>query len=992
MSKSAVRTVALLLVLLAAAVLGAGCDCAGATPMRRDGGPIADTGQDDVGPTHPDTGAIDSSIDADRDAFVGPDASGAGLQCTACTTDADCMGHSYCVALAAGGLVCLRACDSEIADCPPRFDCVNSLLTPTPGPVCTPVGERCCVDADADDHGVGVGCRGTDCDDGSPTVFEGAAETCNNIDDDCDGAPDDGNPGAGLVCSTGMSGACSSGTTTCASGAILCSPSMASTVESCDGTDEDCDSNVDEDDAGLALTQACYDGPAGTAGIGGCTEGLRTCAGGMFRGCVGQILPGTETCNGVDDDCDSMVDDGNPGGGIACITAIPGICSAGTTQCTGGSVMCVGTILPGAMPELCDSLDNDCDGMLNEGYPGLGTACSSGLGACRRGGVTICNPASSAGPPICDAVAGMPSAMEACDYLDDDCDGTVDDGYVDGMGRYSSDANCGACGIDCTAIFGFPGSFGTCSTAGVTPRCVLGCNAGSFNLNGIPDDGCEFTLDATAVYVSGEDPGAADDSTCGLGPVATGSGRHPCRTITFGIGRATTLGRSRVLVADALYTENVALVNGISLLGGYRADIWERHLTTTLTTIRGTSGAGHRRTITATGINMTTLVEGFVIEGADASTAGANSYAIYVDGGTSALTFRSNVIYAGNGAPGSAGADGTNGMNGANGTAGLDAFATGAAPCAITRAGGAGGARTCGTTVVSGGAGGSAVCAPLYDTTVPYTPVSARAGATGMGTGGGAGGFAAWDSQLNGTAFAACNQCYIPMAGNPFTGGNAVSGANGTNGTGGVGGASTTGSIVGNDWQGVSGSAGNAGTHGGGGGGGGSGGGADGVNGCTDQVGGTGGGGGSGACGGTLGGGGGAAGGSFGIFIVNTTSRPVLTGNTIYRGFGGAGGNGGRAGSGGTAGAGANGGVVAPLYCPGDAGTGANGGNGGHGGGGGGGAGGVSYGIYAAGTTGYGAGTNTFPASGGGGSGGSGGPSIGTSGTGGATGASASTN
>ncbi|MDW8362360.1 MAG: hypothetical protein RMK74_08160, partial [Myxococcales bacterium] len=630
---------------------------------------------------------------------------------------------------------------------------------------------------------------------------------------------------------------------------------------------------------------------------------------------------------------------------------------------------------------------------LNPGMSYLvGAACAEGLGVCRRGGVVVCT---SGGAADCDAVPGTPTG-ETCNYLDDDCNGVVDNGFVDGMGRYTGDRHCGACGVDCTAIYALPGAFGTCQLSGSGPRCVMNCNPGRFNLNGIPDDGCEFTLDTGAIYVSAEDPTGrdADNAGCGLGPVGTGAGHYPCSSIGYGILRAMATGRTRVLVADALYNENVTLVAGISLYGGYRADTWERHLSTTLTTIRGTSGSGHRRTVTATGISTATVFEGFIVDGADASSPGANSYAIYVSGGTSALQILNNVIYAGNGAPGSPGSAGTDGLDGVDGSAGANAFDTGSVACTISRSGGAGGIRTCGSTNVSGGAGGGVFCPPFYDTNPPYTPGSARAGAAGAGPAGGAGGAVAYDGQTRPAD--TCLLCYLPGGANTMTGGNGAHGGNGSHGTGGSGASHSTGSIIGGDWIGASGANGVAGNPGSGGGGGASGGGGDGSGSpCTDDLGATGGGGGSGACGGTAGGGGGPGGGSFGIFITGTSSRPVLSGNTIYRGFGGAGGNGGRGGAGGIGGSGGNGGLkcnTTECFCTGDGGTGGDGGDGGHGGGGGGGAGGVSYGIFAEGTTGYGATTNTFPVSGGGGPGGGGGPSIGNSGTAGVAGAHAPTN
>ena len=878
------------------AVAALGCAGPGDVPIgRHDSGGI-DTGAGDVGPQRdtgvscdgsacPDAGAIDGSAH-DANVAMGdigpqPDASGAGLLCSACTTNADCHGGSYCVALSATMQhVCLVDCNTEIPSCPHRFDCLNSVITPLPGPVCQPVGAPCCIDADDDTYGFGVGCRGTDCNDNNPNVNMGHAELCNSVDDNCDG-------------------------------------------------------NIDEAD---------------------------------------------------------------PGGGGLCSTPFGGVCSAGVIHCTTGALSCVPNVMPGAMAEICNGVDDDCDGMTDEGFAGIGTACTAGRGVCLRGGVVVCAPGGATS--MCNAPVVMGTA-ETCNYLDDDCDGVVDNGFVNASGAYNGNTSCAACGIDCTMIYMHPGTFGTCNAAGASATCVMNCNAGSFDLNGIPNDGCEFALDATGIYVSGNDPMAADDASCGLGPVGTGAGHHPCRTITFGQGRATASGKTHVLVADALYTENITIASGQSLLGGYRADTWERHLSTTLSTIHGVSGAGHRRTITATNISSPTLVEGFVIEGVDASSAGGNSYAVYVSGGTNALTLRGNIVYAGNGAPGAPGSAGTDGAIGLAGSGGVMAFDTGQVICSMSRAGPVGGALSCGGTSVSGGGGGGVFCVPIAAINPPYAAASARVGGTGAGAGGGAGGAPARDGATHSFGSTGNDQCFLcnlPQGGTTMTGGDGVAGTVGGNGALGGGAASATGNVVGTDWVGASGGSATSGANGGGGGGGGSGGGDDGDGGpynCTDDLGATGGGGGSGGCAGTLGAGATAGGGSFAIFVVNTASYPTLTGNTIYRAFGGTGGNGGRGGAGGVGGSGAAGGMHATAnndFCTGDGGHGGNGGNAGHGGGGGGGAGGVSYGIFDAGTSGYGAGTNTFPISGGGGAGGGGGPSLGASGTGGVMGASASTN
>ncbi len=89
---------------------------------------------------------------------------------------------------------------------------------------------------------------------------------------------------------------------------------------------------------------------------------------GVDNDCNGQIDDGLngrpEICNGLDDNCNGVVDEGNPGGGLSCATGEPGVCSAGTMHCTAGALACVRNVGPG--PETCNGMDDNCNGVVDE--------------------------------------------------------------------------------------------------------------------------------------------------------------------------------------------------------------------------------------------------------------------------------------------------------------------------------------------------------------------------------------------------------------------------------------------------------------------------------------------------------------------------------------------------------------------------------------------------------------------------------------------------
>ena len=253
------------------------------------------------------------------------------------------------------------------------------------------------------------------CQNGALTCIQNvppSAEVCDGLDNDCDGVVDEGNPGGGGACDTGLPGMCAAGTFTCQNGALTCIQNFSPSAEVCDDLDNDCDGMVDEDFPGAG--GACNTGLPGI-----CSAGTLTCQDGIPT-CSQNVPPSAEVCDGQDNDCDGAVDEGNPGGGGACDTGMPGICSAGTVVCQNGALTCIQTVPPSA--EVCDGQDNDCDGAVDEGNPGGGGACYTGMpGICSAGTATCQN-----GALTC--IQNVPPSAEVCDGLDNDCDGAVDEG------------------------------------------------------------------------------------------------------------------------------------------------------------------------------------------------------------------------------------------------------------------------------------------------------------------------------------------------------------------------------------------------------------------------------------------------------------------------------------------------------------------------------------------------------------------------------------
>ncbi len=403
---------------------------------------------------------------------------------------------------------------------------------------------------DVDGDGFAEGC---DCNDNDANINPNATEVCDTIDNDCDGFVDDDDPEGVSGQSTWYADTDGDGFGDASDSVLACNMTVGyvadntdcddnesnaypGNTEVCDGIDNNCDGNIDE--GVLTTFYADSDGD----GFGDASNTVQACS--APTGYVADntdcddteanAYPGnTEVCDGIDNNCDGQIDEGvtttfyadSDGDGFGDPNVTTQDCSAPTgfvadnTDCDDNEA----NAYPGNS-EVCDGIDNNCDGQIDEGVTTTFYADSDGDGfGDASDSVQACSAPSGyvADNTDCDDTEAnnYPGNTEVCDGIDNNCDGQIDEGvtttfYADSDGDGFGDASDTV--QACSAPTGYVADNTDCddTEANNYPGNTEICDGIDNDCDGLVDDVDDSLADATTWYndVDGDGYGDATDS------------------------------------------------------------------------------------------------------------------------------------------------------------------------------------------------------------------------------------------------------------------------------------------------------------------------------------------------------------------------------------------------------------------------------------------------------------------------------------------------